>query len=211
MQEAEMGLTNLAMTAGTSNAQYSEDDKLLVKFQYETKEDEQASREAGRPIFKEVEYIDIQVPGTRNRVNRPVRPSDKSRFPRHYQAFQLRQEQPQMDGTPLSEWPGVTRSMAEELAFFKIHTVEQLAGMADVNTSNIKGAMFMKQKAQAYLDASKENSAALALAEQKKENDKLRAEMAELRAMMQSQGDEPKPRRKRRTKAEMEADKANTE
>jgi len=211
MQEAEMGLTNMAMTAGTSNAQYSEDDKLLVKFLYETKEDEQASREAGRPIFKEVEYIDIQVPGTRNRVNRPVRPSDKSRFPRHYQAFQLRQEQPQMDGTPLSEWPGVTRSMAEELAFFKIHTVEQLAGMADVNTSNIKGAMFMKQKAQAYLDASKENSAALALAEQKKENDKLRAEMAELRAMMQSQGDEPKPRRKRRTKAEMEADKANTE
>ncbi len=211
MQEAEMGLTNMAMTAGTSNAQYSEDDKLLVKFLYETKEDEQASREAGRPIFKEVEYIDIQVPGTRNRVNRPVRPSDKSRFPRHYQAFQLRQEQPQMDGTPLSEWPGVTRSMAEELAFFKIHTVEQLAGMADVNTSNIKGAMFMKQKAQAYLDASKENSAALALAEQKKENDKLRAEMAELRAMMQSQGDNPKPRRKRRTKAEMEADKANTE
>ena len=209
MQEAEMSLTSMAMSAGATNAQYSDDDKLLVKFLYETRQDEEASKEAGRPIFKEVEYINIQVPGTRNIVNRPVRPNDKVRFPRHYQAFQARQDQPQLEGTPLSEWPGVTRSMAEELAFFKIHTVEQLAGMADVNTSNVKGAMFMKQKAQAYLDASKENSAAMALAEQKKINEQLMAKIAELSEKIDAQDeDQPKPRRKRRTKAEMEAAKA---
>lgn len=204
MQEADISLTNLAMGGQPAQgAMQPGDEQLLVKFLYEAKEDQAASEEAGRPIFKDVEYVNIQVPGSRDFIQRPVRQADIDRFPRHYQMFKAREEQPTIEGTLLSEWPGVTRSMVEELKFFNVHTVEQLANMADVHTQNFKGVVMLKQKAQAYLDSAEGNAAAQQLADQKKENEELRAMIAELKARQDAA--EAKPRRKRRTKAEMEA------
>ena len=132
--------------------------KLLVKFFTKSREDPAATRDAGRPVFKDVEYIDIKIPGNRRSgACRPAGEADKKRFPRHYEAFKQRTEAP-IEGTPLSEWPIVSRSMAEEMAFFHVKTVEQLASMSDTNGQNFMGINTLKAKAKAWLERSKKGA-----------------------------------------------------
>ena len=68
--------------------QSEQDEKLLVKFYYKTVKDVGASEEQRRPVFKEREYIDIRIPGSRGTgAARPATLRDRKRFPRHYAAF----------------------------------------------------------------------------------------------------------------------------
>lgn len=140
------------------------DENLLVRFFIDAVEDQKASALAGRKIFKDVEWIDIRIPGNRNEiVIRPVRPigpqNDIDRFPRHYAAFKARigKDAEQVIGTPLSAWPwaGMTRSRVEELKFLNIRTVEQLAGIPDSMGGKLMGFQAMKQAAAAYLESTK--------------------------------------------------------
>ena len=126
------------------------DDNLLVKFFHKTRPDKQKTAEEGRPIFKEVEYIDIKVAGSAAGACRPARPNDIERFPRHYQAFKNRIEAP-IEGTPLAEWPAISRSLVEQFAFMNIKTVEQLANLNDTYCSQIMGGHGFKQKAKDFL------------------------------------------------------------
>ena len=110
-----------------STQQQEQDSTLLVKFYIKAVADKTATAEQGRPIFREREYIDIRIPGSRDGAARPATFRDQQRFPKHYQAFKQRIDQPS-EGTPLVEWGMISRSQAEELAFKNIKTVEQLAG-----------------------------------------------------------------------------------
>ena len=209
MSDLDYGATEAAFGAaqGTPNVG---DDQLAVKFEYKAKEDKEKTLAAGRPIFKEVVYIDIRVPGSRGGVVRPIRAGDKERFPAHYAAFMARQDQPTLEGTLLEEWPGIKRSQVEELKFMRIHTVEQLAGMNDGSSAaGLMGVQVLKSKAKAYLEHAKDNAAAQALVlaeERNKEMEaKLEAMEEKLSALLAAA---PKPKRKRRTKAEMDAEKA---
>lgn len=135
----------------------SADATLLVKFYYHPYKDLVASAAEGRPIFVDKEYIDIRVPGQRDSVNRRANARDKARFPRHYKAFKERIEMP-IEGTPLAEWPAISRSLADELAFRNIKTVEQLAELNDNLMHNIHGAQNFKQKAKDWLLRAKDDS-----------------------------------------------------
>ena len=128
------------------------DDNLLVKFYIDSVQDDEATKEAGRPIFKEVEMVDIRVPGSRNNVVRIARLQDKERFPRHYAAFKNRTSMEGIEGTPLAEWPLITRSRVEELAFLNVKTVEQLANMPDSNAQQIMGFYGLKEQAKNWLE-----------------------------------------------------------
>ncbi len=132
------------------------DKKLLVKFYSKSVPDNDASAREGRPMFKDKEYVDIRVPGARDGVGRPATPRDKQRFPMHYSAFQQRIEAP-VDGTPLSEYPAISRSLAEQLSFQNIKTVEQLADLNDNLMHTIPGAQNFKQKAKDWLEATKDD------------------------------------------------------
>src|SRR6266850_1684447 len=57
---------------------------------------------------------------------------DAHRFFDEYAAFKSGQEAVP-DGTALKAWAGIDRASVEELAYFKVYTVEQLAGMNDSN------------------------------------------------------------------------------
>jgi hypothetical protein len=127
------------------------DANLLVKFFIKQREDKDATQSEGRPIFKDTEYIEIRVPGKRDaQACRPATGRDKARFPRHYDAFKSRTEMPE-EGTPLFEWPQISRSMVETLSFMQIKTVEQLVNAADNNLSAIHGGIALKQRAQEFL------------------------------------------------------------
>jgi len=157
------------------------DAALLVKFFHKTMPDKEKSAEEHRAVFKDVEYVDIRVAGSRtSNVCRPARPADISRFPRHYEAFKNRQEVP-LEGTPLIEWALISRSQAEELAFVNVKTVEQLAALADNFASQRMGGYDLKAKAIKWLEAAKETKVPLAMQEKLDEAEE-RAEVAEQRA-----------------------------
>jgi hypothetical protein len=130
-------------------------------------------------------YIDIRQPGNRDwGVVAPATAQDFERFPLHYQKFMARQGQTFDEGTPLSEWPGISRTQVEELKFFNCLTVEHLASMSDANTSKFHGMQMLKQKAKAYIELAKENSVIDALAAANRRNEELEERLAKMEAML---------------------------
>lgn len=132
---------------------HNPDENLLVRFFHKQVQNKLESQAQGRPVFREKEYIEIRVPGQRDvQACRPATYQDKQRFPRHYEAFQKRVEPPS-EGMPLTEWPKITRTLAEELSFLNVKTVEQLASMKDANLSRIMGGFGLREQAQKWLEA----------------------------------------------------------
>jgi hypothetical protein len=164
LAEADYGLTEMAHN-GQSN-RFAGDETLLVQFYTRPHLNQTKTTEAGRPIYEDAEYIRILQPGNKDSIiERPARDTDRQRFPKHYQHFKSRQEGEFMSGTPLSEWPGVSRAQVEELKYFNIHTLEQLVGMPDVQAQKIMGVNLLKDRAKKYLEAAQVESAAAAIKE----------------------------------------------
>ena len=157
------------------------DDTLHVRFSGKAVPDEKATLEAGSPKFRDVDWITIIVPGSRDDVQRPVREHDKSRFPRQWAAYAQGKNQDASVGTPLSMWPAVTRSQAEELGYFGAKTVEQLAGMADSNLQKFMGGTALRQRARDFLAAAKGEAP---MAEMRAELTKRDEELAILKAQV---------------------------
>jgi hypothetical protein len=184
MHEADAHLTAMAMNQG--------EDRVYAEFYLYPVQDKAKSLEEGRPVFIDKPYVKIMVPGDKdNIVQRPVRITDQERWPKQWNAFVNRQEQP-VDGTPLSEWPGVTRAQVEEMKFFGVHSVEQLASMPDSQAQKFMGIQALKQKAKDYIEAAKGNAPL----------EQLRAENEELRNRMEALEEMLKSARSRRRKAE---------
>ena len=174
------------------------DETLLVKFYYKSIPDKTATAEEGRPMFKEVEMIDIKVPGQRDGVARPATQRDKNRFPRHYAAFKNRMEAPS-DGTPLTEWPAISRSFADQLSFVNVKTVEQLADLNDSNMHNIPGIQNFKQKAKDWLEYTKDEAIVGKLRDEINERDaKIEELTGNLEALLDrvEQLEKPAPKKK---------------
>jgi hypothetical protein len=134
------------------------------------------SQKLGRPVFREKLYIEIRIAGQRDiQAARPATHADKQRFPRHLEAFEKRVEPP-TEGMPLIEWPKITRTLAEELAFLNVKTVEQLASMKDANLQQIMGGYGFRDQAVKWLAT---NSAETV--------DREKEEMRETIALMQEQ------------------------
>ena len=110
------------------------DSRLQVRFYKRPVQQEHESQEAGRPIFKEFDFVHICVAGdTLTEIDTYVLPSHKTRFPIQWANYMNRQEanEPEVVGTPVAEWPLVSKSQAEELRAMKFHTVESIAGASD--------------------------------------------------------------------------------
>lgn len=153
----------------TDSKQAEMDRGLVVRFSMGTRLDSAKTAEAGREIYREVEYVTILIPGDKlvSPVHRPVQASDKSRFPAQYAAFKNSQNQGSqgITGTPLSAWPVVSPAQRKELEYLNIQTVEQLAAVSDTSAQNLVGLQGLKQLAQKFIEASK--SAAPLVAMQK--------------------------------------------
>jgi len=130
-------------------------------FFMESVEDKAATAEAGRPIFKDVEMVRIQIPGDiKSEPVQKVTDLHRHRWPDHYQAFTGAQEAAPI-GTPLEQWGRLPGSRIEELKFFKIRTVEDLAGVPDGLLQNLgMGARELRAEAQAFLEVQQDGAAA---------------------------------------------------
>lgn len=135
----------------TTGQESAQDAQLMVRFYMKAREDKAATVKEGRPMFNDVEHVEIRVPGKRDaQACRPATLRDKRRFPRHYEAFQKRSAMPET-GTPLAEWAQINRSQVEMLAFVGIKTVEQLANASDTNIGARLGGYKLKQLAVDWL------------------------------------------------------------
>jgi hypothetical protein len=161
----------------------SEDDRLYVQFYVAPFKDDAATAAEGRPIYKDVEFIRIQQPGNLlSRIERPVRETDAARFPKQYAAFQAGKED-QNTGTPLAEWPLMTRAQVEELKYFRVFTVEQLAELDENSVQKMMGGQTMKTKAKDWLDRAGGNKIVNELRDQ---NTKLQLQIDELQAAIRN-------------------------
>jgi hypothetical protein len=169
-----------------------------VEFYTQPVERPAKSREAGRPIFEDEEFIKLQIvgdpkstwiapahqPTERDReTGQEITPAQK--YAEHYRYFKANMDQQAAGGTPLTEVPWLTASRREELKALKIFTVEGLAGLDGTMLQRIgMGGRELKNQAQAWLDkaAGSANSAQMAaeLAARDEQIEALQRQMADL-------------------------------
>ena len=174
------------------------DARLAVQFYKKSVKQDIASDEAGRPIFKEFDFVRIMIPGDNlTEIDTYAQESHKQRFPRQWAHYQNQMSSHEdVIGTPLDQWPQVTRSQAEELRGLKFHTVESIADCSDQQLQRIGMVAGMsphnfRLKAKAFLNLAN-NSAEVAQREAelqalRQENDKIKAETDAKLAAMQEQ------------------------
>ena len=151
--------------------------------------DEVASKEAGRPIYRDLEVVEVRIAGDRNYA--PVFPAHSmwqridgnevtyaERWPDAYARFKAGSEQVAA-GTPLSELPFLTEAKRQELRALKVYTAEALASLDGKNLTALgTTGREMKNQAAAYLETAGKSAGAVALAA---EVEALRAELAAIR------------------------------
>ena len=183
LPEADYGMTELAMSGNQSR--YLGDDRLLVRFFPHPKLNQALSKTMQRPVFEDIDYIQIMQPGNKDSIIiRPAMDMDKTRFAEHYKKYQARQDQDHVQGTLLEEWPKITRSQCEELRFFNIRTVEQLVNVSDTNAQGMMGFTALQAAAIKFLDkVADQKSAAELEAKLNERDEKIDALMARLEAL----------------------------
>lgn len=169
-----------------------------VEFFIDAVKDDKATREQGRPIFKDVEMARLKfvgdnkkelvapahqkfmrMPGTQEWV------TYAERYPRHYEAFKTGQAL-LGSGTPLAELPFLTEAKRSELKALNVHTAEALSSLDGSLLQKL--GMYgreLKNQAQAYLDKAKETALETRLAG---ENAALKERIDALEAMIRGQG-----------------------
>jgi hypothetical protein len=174
------------------------DANLAVRFYKKAVKQDDESIAAGRPIYKDFDFVNIVVPGNGlTEIDTYAREEHKRRFPRQWAHYMNTQgAEANEEGTPIEQWPLVTRAQAEELRGRKFRTVESIAHASDQNIQSIGMIAGMsphsfRDKARAFLnlasesaEAEKKNAELQAL---KEENAKIKAETDAKLAQMQEQ------------------------
>ena len=164
------------------------DEKLHVEIYMRSVQHPAKSEEAGHPVFEDVPFIKIQVPGDPTTlIDTKLRDHHKRRFARHYAHFAQFQNAAPVIGTPLAEWAAVTRSQADNMRSMGVITVEQLSELTDAQIQRVgMGGEQMRRKAQAWLKQAQEGAGAMAnagrMSELEENNKRLQEQVAELMA-----------------------------
>jgi len=192
----------MALPSDEQNA----DSRLSVRFYKRAIKQEDASTEAGRPIYKEFDFVNICVAGDNlTEIDTFALENHKQRFPLHWAQYinKLGNDNEGYEGTPLSEWPLVSKSQAEELRGLKFHTVEAVANASDQQLQRIGMAAGMspyafRDKAKSFLNLADKtaesdkrdqeiNALKEELAKKEQETAKIKAETDAKLALMQEQ------------------------
>ncbi len=130
---------------------------VVPEFFMESVHNPDRSAKEGRAVFDDVEHVRVTILGDRNSSGASFVVTDKyrKRWPDHYAAFQ-RGEVLAKSGTPLEQWPMMTKSRVLELKAVDIDNVEALAAVTDTNLGIIGlGGRELREQAKAFLDAAR--------------------------------------------------------
>jgi hypothetical protein len=173
-------------------ASHGSDQGLYVEFYMHPSPapDKELSEEAGMPVYNDIPWVKIMVPGDRTKVwDRPAKlvaesqtdgiPPDNKRFREQWEAFQNHTRKA-TSGLPVEEWAAITRSEAESLKRMDIHTVEQMAALPDSSLSWL-GARQRRDQAAQWLESAKGHATEAKLI---RENEQLKAQIEALQAQV---------------------------
>ena len=172
-----------------------QDVREVVTFYMRPVQDKEATKEAGRPIHVDAEYVRISIPGDRTlEVDRPVREPDRQMYRRKYEAFSANKSQDEVSGTLLSAWGAISQSTVEDYRYAKVRTVEQLANLSDSTVAKLgRGVLNHRQMARDFIEAAKSNAPMLKLQSELASRDEQlaaqQAQMAAMQAALKEQGD----------------------
>ena len=154
------------------------DSRLAVTFYKRSMKQDDESMAAGRPIFKEFDFVRICVPGdSLTEIDTYANEGHKARFPRQWAHYQNQVgTQETIIGTPVEEWTIISRSQADELKGIKFATVESIANASDLHLQRI--GMIAGMNPYTFRDKAK---AFLNLADQVGETNQREEELAKLR------------------------------
>lgn len=166
----------------STRGRFASDKGVQARFFNKPILDEEASAKKGRRIYKEVVFIQIMVPGmTNNTVERKATDEDKQRFRTLYVRFMETGESTD-DGTPLDQVTWLDRAQVEELALFRIRTVEALAHVSDDACGRMAGLYDLKRRAQAFLEKAEKEAPFTQMAAR---NEELESQVKALQTQMQ--------------------------
>lgn len=171
-------------------SRFAHDNRLYIEFSRKPRLHPAKSRDAGRAIYEEMDYISIHVPGDKSSViERPVTEQDIQRFGDRYRKWKDGQSEAVV-GTPLTALPGMTPSKVEEYRYFKILTVEQLAEANDNLGQKFMSFQQDKQRAKAFLQVAANNAPIEAMNVELQKRD---AEIENLKTMVEALQAQAKP------------------
>jgi hypothetical protein len=135
------------------------DSRLAVTFYKRSMKQEDESMAAGRPIFREFDFVRICIPGdSLTEIDTYADNGHKARFPRQWAHYQNQVgDHEAVIGTPIEEWTIISRSQADELKGIKFATVESVANASDLQIQRIGMIAGMnpysfRDKAKAFLN-----------------------------------------------------------
>jgi uncharacterized coiled-coil protein SlyX len=167
-----------------NESRYAMDSKLYIEFYRKPVMHHAKSKEAGRAIYEEVDYIRIHTPGDKSSViDKPITALDIQRFSDRYNKWKAGQAEA-VTGTPLTALPGITPSKAEEYKFFKIVTIEQLADAPDNLGQKFMSFQQDKSRAKAFMEVAANNAPIERMNEELQKRDQVIEDMqAQLEAL----------------------------
>lgn len=144
----------------------------LVRFERRAKEDRAASLEKGHYATKDVDFALITPPYSKDCIEQEVddwmrimneqvqqdrMPANwRDKYVEAYNAWKRGEEVP-LDGTAIKSWPVISPAQRQNLIAMGVATVEDLAQINDEGMRRYgMGGLDLKQKAQAWLAASKD-------------------------------------------------------
>lgn len=170
-------------------ARQDPDDVLVALFKNHASLNEVKSREEGRPIYDDIEVVEIRSPGSRDfkvfpanafshwqthpHTGEQTKITYAERFVHQYQQFKRHAAQTK-SGTPLDYVPFLSEGKRAELRAQNIYTIEALAAIDGQELKNLGlGGRDLKNAAAEYIADTKANIAP---------NMQLQAELEQLRA-----------------------------
>lgn len=181
-----------------------------IEFEQRAVEDRNASIEADRVVFKNVDFVIVRQIGSVNTVEKEAGEwlrdqqalADKGKMPQEWcdhfkKKFKEYQQglEPSVDGYSIRNWPSISKADVENCVKMKIFTVEDLAQINDDTMHRLgMGAMALKRKAQAWLDADGKGTEELAALRAKTEDQQATIDSL-LEKVAQLEADAPKKKR----------------
>ena len=128
-------------------------DTAIPRFYTKAEKDERASKLEGKAIFRDVEFVEIRVPGDRyNIVHKAVDDIDRRRFQNAYEAFKKGLEQ-KVEGFPLEAWNVATPALVATMKGQHCYTVEQFANMPESGLPKYPEILKLQKQAREFLGA----------------------------------------------------------
>jgi hypothetical protein len=172
------------------------DASLVPIFKHWAQPNPAKTAQAGRPMYDDIEIVEIRFPGSRAMSVFPaqafshwavdpnsggqIKVSYAERFERQYRQFQMHAQQTKT-GTPLEFAPFLTEARRAEMKALNIYTVEALCDIDGIELKNLgQGGRELKNAAQEYV-ASARNGAV---------STQVQAELEALRARNQALEDD---------------------